>query len=519
MGGTILASRKFSLESVLSLVDGVSGPAAKMQKNMLGWSKKMQRNFGGFGKNVMAADKAFNQFAKKAAIGAGVAAAGIVVVGKSFIDAAAEVEGYKTALVTMLGSQEAANQRFEEMSKFAASTPFELNEVVELGNQLQALGRYSLENMTILGDLAAASGKPIDQVTGAFAKLASGQKGVAVDMFRDLLITTQDWVEATGKGVGKNGQLLASTEEMLAVLPEILGKKGFSGMMDNMSKTNKGIQSNFADTITRFKQSVGGILLPAYNQLLKVLTSIVEKFSAAFSAKGQQYVDAIAAGIGRLAEWLATIDIAQVVDNFMRFLQTIKNIVAAIQPWIPLIIGLVLAFKALVLIMQIGNAVMWLMSLNPVTLTIMAIVAAVALLAVAIVNLSKYFGGFDKLLLAIGQTINAALLTPINAVIDVVRGLLMIMQKIPGVGKIADTAIDAVEGFQAGMNRMLTGNDQSAYARIGAYANPDTRVSESRSVSESRTTNEVFVRADRGSTVSTTPGGAPRRTLSYGAIQ
>ena len=99
----------------------------------------------------------------------------------------------------MLGSQEAANARFEEMSKFAAETPFELNEVVQLGNQLQALGKYSKENMTILGDLAAAAGKPIDQVTGAFAKLASGQKGMAVDMFRDLLITTDDWAKATGK--------------------------------------------------------------------------------------------------------------------------------------------------------------------------------------------------------------------------------------------------------------------------------------------------------------------------------
>lgn len=188
------------------------------------------------------------------------------------------------------------------MSKFAASTPFELNSR-PARETMQALGQYSEDNMKLLGDLAAASGKPIEQVTGAFAKLVSGQKGEAVNMFRGL-ISTGDWSAATGKGIKKTGELMATTEEMIAALPMILGKVGFLLNDGHQSKTNKGIQSNFNDTITRFKQGVGGILLPAYNRLLQVLT-VVEKFTEVFNEKGAGYVDSIAAGIERFAEYLS----------------------------------------------------------------------------------------------------------------------------------------------------------------------------------------------------------------------
>jgi hypothetical protein len=191
------------------------------------------------------------------------------------LEAAGQFEQYESSLKVMLGSTEAAKERLAELVDFAKTTPFELPQVVEAANKLQAIGRYSKENLTDLGDLSAAAGKPMEQALDAYAKLATGQKGIAVDMFRDLLITQQDWMDATGKGITKNGELLATTEEMLGALPEILRKKNFTGMMDEQSKTFNGQLSNLKDSIGQFETEVGNMLLPVAKNLLEVLTPAV----------------------------------------------------------------------------------------------------------------------------------------------------------------------------------------------------------------------------------------------------
>lgn len=203
----------------------------------------------------------------------------IVSSGHEAVKASAQFETYSVTLKTMLGSAGAARERMTEYTDIAKKTPFELRQVVEAGNQLQAIGRYSRDNVNMLGDLAAASGKPVEQVMSAYAKLATGQKGEAVKMFRDLLISTDDWAEATGKGVTKNGELIATTEEMIKVLPKLLGKKGFLGMMEEQSRTTAGRTSNLADSVDMLKVAVGDRLKPAYDSMLASSTRLVESMT------------------------------------------------------------------------------------------------------------------------------------------------------------------------------------------------------------------------------------------------
>ncbi len=194
---------------------------------------------------------------------------------KDAVMASAQIEKYNVTLKTMLGSTGAARDRMQEYFDIAKKTPFQLNEVVEAGNQLQAIGRYSAENLTNLGDLAAASGKPMEQVMGAYAKLATGQKGEAVNMFRDLLISTEDWVKATGKGIKKNGELEATTEEMIAALPGLLAGKGYLGMMGQQAKTTEGQIANLEDGIFQLKVGLGDKLKPALNQVMASANSMI----------------------------------------------------------------------------------------------------------------------------------------------------------------------------------------------------------------------------------------------------
>ncbi|MBN1340749.1 MAG: hypothetical protein JXA03_15580, partial [Bacteroidales bacterium] len=140
--------------------------------------------------------------------------------------AAAQVETYMVTLQNLLGGRLSAMERMNEYMRIAQKTPFELNEVVEAGNKLQSLGRYSEDTLKMLGDLAAASGKPFEQVMNAYANLATGQRGEAVRMFRDLLISGEDWMTATGEQIDQ-----MTTDQMEKALPQIMKQKGFFGLM------------------------------------------------------------------------------------------------------------------------------------------------------------------------------------------------------------------------------------------------------------------------------------------------
>jgi hypothetical protein len=200
-------------------------------------------------------------------------------IGKEASEAAAQVEQYNVTLKTMLGSTTAARDRMQEYFNLAKKTPFALAEVVEGGNKLQAIGRYSAENLTMLGDLAAASGKPLEQVMSAYSKLATGQKGEGVNMFRDLLISVEDFTKATGKGVSKNGELLATTEDMIRSLPGIMKAKGYFGMMANQADTTKGKISNLEDGIFQLKVALGERLNPSINIFSEYTSRAVDKMT------------------------------------------------------------------------------------------------------------------------------------------------------------------------------------------------------------------------------------------------
>lgn len=235
-------------------------------------ARESGRDFGGMAKEaknfvkVLAAAEATKFFVKQ---------------GKEAVDAAAQIESYQATLETMLGSTDAARDRMEEYKDIAKITPFGLEDVVEGGNQLQAIGRYSRENLEMLGDLAAASNKPMEQVMNAYAKLATGQKGEASRMFQDLLISRNDWIEATGKGVSKSGELLASTEEMMAALPKIMKSKGFFGMMAKQAETANGKFSNLGDSVFSLRAALGERMMPTVKSVTGVLTGMVNTMEKA----------------------------------------------------------------------------------------------------------------------------------------------------------------------------------------------------------------------------------------------
>lgn len=421
-------------------------------------------------------------FAKTGAVGA-VLAGGTAMATKSVLTAAGEVERYKAVLKTMLGTTELAEKRFKEMSDFAAATPFELQGVVQMGNQLQALGAYSKATMTDLGDLAAASGKPIDQVVGAFAKLKSGQKGEGVNMFRDLLITNEDWMRATGKGMSKNGELLASTSEMLAVLPKIMKEKKFSGMMDEMSKTYEGQISNMEDANSRMKASIGTLILPLAKQVIPKVTEFLAKIQA-----WQEKNPSLAVGILAVTAGLAGLLLAIAAIGFATiYIQKAIMAFKAFRAVMLLAKSSMLIFKvqyyALAAAQKVAAAGQWLLNAaitaNPIVLIIVGIAALIAIVAVA----WKKFAGFRAVIKTTWETIKGFGGILKDYVVDRIKGIisglgslgkaigLLFKGKFSEATKEAKKGVKALSGYDAKMKavtktKALVSNVSTNYTQI-----------------------------------------------------
>ena len=78
--------------------------------------------------------------AKVGAAAIGAASTAIVALGKIGLDYNSQMEQYTTNFTTMLGSQELAVQKVEELKKFAASTPLSMDDLAKGTQTLLAFG-------------------------------------------------------------------------------------------------------------------------------------------------------------------------------------------------------------------------------------------------------------------------------------------------------------------------------------------------------------------------------------------
>lgn len=192
------------------------------------------------------------------------------------IEASAKVETMEVSLRSLLGSRSAARDRVEEYSDIAKETPLDFKESAKIGNRLQALGQYSKENVILISDLATASSQSIDKVMDAYSKLVSGNKSEAIKMFKDLSISTEDWVKALGTGMSKTGELKANTSEMAAEFSKVMKNKGYAGASAAYTETTAGVAERLSESKERLRSTVGERIAPASKWFNSIKTSLYD---------------------------------------------------------------------------------------------------------------------------------------------------------------------------------------------------------------------------------------------------
>lgn len=297
-----------------------------------------------------------------AAIGASAAAAGLAV-----IKSAASFEQTRIGLENMLGSAEDAKSLLSDVSKFAAETPFEFPELAGATKQLVAFGftgKDAFDTMKQLGDVSAAIGAPIQDLSYLMGTLRTQGRAFTVDI-RQFAQRGVPIYEYLAKVLNTNEQAIAGMiEEGKVGFPEVqkafklMTSEGgkFHGAMEKQSKSLSGLWSTLSDNIGQAGREILGInqmgdvaegsifdmLRDGASGLIEVMPQVVE------SIKG--FMKSVGEAAGQVGEYLGP-KLKELFDAINEDLVPILNDLwhNVIEPLIPVIgTALVVAIGAVV---------------------------------------------------------------------------------------------------------------------------------------------------------------------------
>lgn len=162
-------------------------------------------------------------------------------------------------LITATGSVDNAAAAFETLQKFAATTPYSIDQAVTAFTRLTNLGLDpGIKSLTAYGNTASAMGKDLMQMVEAVADASTGE----FERLKEFGIRASkegDKVSLTFKGVTETVKF--SAENIQKYLLN-LAETNFAGAMDQRAKTLDGAISNLADSwdqlfLTVSKSGVG----------------------------------------------------------------------------------------------------------------------------------------------------------------------------------------------------------------------------------------------------------------------
>jgi hypothetical protein len=294
---------------------------------------KTQAAFAQINQGVGNMEKRFNNFGRGLNRIGGLMATAFV--GKQITDTITKFEKLEASLRTVTGSADNAAVAFGFIQEFAATTPFQLEEVTDAFIKLKALGLTpSEEALNSYGNTATAMGKSLNQMIEAVADATTGE----FERLKEFGIkskTQGDQVTFTFQGisttVGKNA------DEIEQYLRNI-GDVQFAGAMQEQAGTLNVALSNMGDAFSKLVKAIGDagltdILMAIANSvkwLADKITEYIPLFGLGFKKivaeiiKFGNYVIEIFTGIGDAF----TAFFENIGDKFEAFGKDMANFIA-----------------------------------------------------------------------------------------------------------------------------------------------------------------------------------------------
>lgn len=242
-------------------------------------------------KETKEAESGFKSLLKSAAsVGLGLGmydiANKLIDIGSAAIRASAAMEQNRVAFTTMLGSAQASQQLLTQIQDFAASTPFQFNELVDASKRMIAFG-FSAEEVTeklgMIGDVSAGLGQPIGDMIYLFGQVKTQGRAMTQDLnqFANRGVPIFDEV-AKAMGVTKDQVKKLAEEGKITydviekAFQNMTGAGGkFGGLMEAQSATLAGKWSNFNDGLDKTLVLLGDRLAPTAKNALSVMSMMV----------------------------------------------------------------------------------------------------------------------------------------------------------------------------------------------------------------------------------------------------
>ena len=229
--------------------------------------KGMRTNLGSVGKAVTGVHAQLLSLA-------GIGGFGFLV--KGLVETNKEFQTLKSSLKTVTGSTQEASIAFDLIERFAATTPFDINEVTQSFIKLKALGLDPSESaLRSYGNTASAMGKSLDQMIEAVADAATGEFE-RLKEFGIRASTQGDEVKFTFQGVTTT--VKNNAEEISGYLQSIGNNQFGSAMVDQMKNLGPAF-SNLSAAIQGVQVKIGE---SGVNDFMVGITSDVTAFINSF---------------------------------------------------------------------------------------------------------------------------------------------------------------------------------------------------------------------------------------------
>ena len=200
-----------------------------------------------------------------------------------------EFQQLEVAFNTMLGSAEKANALMQQITKTAATTPFDLQGVANGAKQLIAYGVAAEEvndKLIHLGDIAAGLSLPLNDLVYLYGTTMVQGRMFTQDLrqFQNRGIPiAEELAKVLGVTKDKVGELVTAgkvgAKEFNQAIMAMSSEGGkFAGLMEAQSKTISGQISNIEDGIDVMFNNIGKQSEGIINGTLSVVSSLVENY-------------------------------------------------------------------------------------------------------------------------------------------------------------------------------------------------------------------------------------------------
>lgn len=289
------------------LIVKISGDA----KNLSNEYKKVSRQTEDLEKQIGAATKA------SAAAFVGFAGAiGLAA------NEASKLETIGVQFEVLTGSAEKAKKTVEELTDFAAKTPFQFEDIAKAGQQLLGFGFQAeelQEKLRGIGDVSAAVGAPLNDLTLIFGQVRAAGKLTGERLLQlqeravpigPALAETLGVAETSIKDLVSKGKVdFATFEKAFASISE-KGGLAFDGMAKR-SETLGGVISTLKDNFSLLAADIGKQFLPVLKSFATGITSVIQfiRENPVFASMAGKVL-ALGAGLTGLVTVLGTAGLA-----------------------------------------------------------------------------------------------------------------------------------------------------------------------------------------------------------------